>query len=72
MISHGVTPHHPRSHLFTLRIWFEGTDRSEQEMRIQVHHVLGGETRYIVDCASLMGFLQAKISEVEDLMSGEG
>lgn len=36
---------HPRTHLFTVRLWVEPLG-DEQGERMQVRHVLSGETRY--------------------------
>jgi hypothetical protein len=35
-----------RSQLFTLRIWYELLEEDQYEVRMQVKHILSGETRY--------------------------
>ena len=55
-------PRHPRSHLFMLRLWVEtfgnGDDEGEDEVRMQVQHVLIGERRYFRQWACLIQYLQ--------------
>jgi hypothetical protein len=50
-----------RSRLFTVRIWREQMARNVQEVRIQVRHVLSGETRYFSAWPPLIDFLLAKL-----------
>lgn len=58
-------PHqlHPKSHLFTVRVWVEAFSDGEEEVRMQVKHVLSGETRYFRDWALLVTYLLAKLQE---------
>lgn len=61
------TPH-PRSHLFTVRLWLEpfGDDGDDQaEARMVVQHVLSGERRYFRDWVQLSAYLQEKLVELQ-------
>lgn len=51
------------SHLFTLRVWYETLDAEQREVRIQVRHVLSGETRYFRDWDACATYLLGKIDE---------
>jgi chemotaxis methyl-accepting protein methylase len=57
---------HPRSHLFTLRVWAEAMDGGRAEWRGKVQHVTSGETRYFRDWASLVAFLEEILPELGD------
>jgi hypothetical protein len=52
---------HPRTQLFTVRLWLEPYGDNQQEMRMQVQHVLSGETRYFQDWPMLVTYLLAKL-----------
>ncbi len=56
-------PDHPRSHsqLYTLRIWYEQLDAHDREVRVQVRHVLTGETRYFQGWALLTDYLDGML-----------
>lgn len=54
---------HLRSHLFTVRLWVEEFDDDQAEVRVQVKHVLSGETRYFRDWSLLMTYLLTKLRE---------
>jgi hypothetical protein len=49
------------SHLFTVRAWWEETDEHQREVRMQVRHVLTGETRYFRDAQALLAYFTAKL-----------
>jgi hypothetical protein len=49
------------SELFTMRIWLERTDLAHREVRLQVRHVLTGETRYFRDWPSLAAYVTGKL-----------
>ena len=51
------------SHLFTLRVWYETLDAEQREVRVQVRHVLSGETRYFRDWVACEAYLTGKIDE---------
>jgi hypothetical protein len=51
--------HYSTSSLFTVRIWKEASG----EVRIQVTHVLSGDTRYFRDWAEMLAFLQAAVQQ---------
>jgi hypothetical protein len=57
--------HHPPTHLFTVRLWLEAWGEGQGELRMQVKHVLSGETRYFRDWGLLSTYLQTKMQEVE-------
>jgi hypothetical protein len=54
---------YPRSHLFTVRLWVEEFGDGQGEVRMQVKHVLSGETRYFRAWPALVTYLAAKIKE---------
>lgn len=56
---------HPRSHLFTLRVWPEALGGGRAEWRGKVQHVTSGETRYFRDWPSLVAFLQEMLPELD-------
>jgi hypothetical protein len=56
---------HPRSHLFTVRIWSEAVGE-EIEWRGKVQHVTSGETRYFRDWSALVAFLRETLTALED------
>ena len=49
------------SHLFTVRTWWEDNGEQQREMRMQVRHVLTGETRYFRDAQTLLAYFAAKL-----------
>jgi hypothetical protein len=51
----------PRSSLFTVRLWVEDLGAGEREVRMQVKHVLSGETHYFRQWTDLVAFLRTKI-----------
>lgn len=54
-----------RSQSFTLRIWCEQVETGQREVRMQVRHILSGETRYFREWAMLEGYVMGKLEEVE-------
>lgn len=56
----GSSPY-PPSHLFLLRLWVERPGKPMGEIRIQVRHILSGETRYFRDLLEVATYLQARI-----------
>ena len=54
------------SHLFTLRVWYEALDAEQREVRVQVRHVLSGETRYFRDWVACEAYLTGKIDETPE------
>ncbi len=54
---------HPQSQLFTLRLWVERLGQEPTEVRIQVRHVLSGETRYFHEWPLVVAYLLAKVQE---------
>lgn len=63
---------HPRTHLFLVRLWVEPFANDQCEVRMQVKHVLNGETRYFRTWPDVVEFLLAKLQglEVEHKRSG--
>jgi len=49
------------SQLFTLRVWWEETEEQQVEVRMQVRHVLTGETRYFRNEAGLLAYITGKV-----------
>ena len=49
------------SQLYTLRVWHEAANGDEREMRMQVKHVLTGETRYFREWAVLIAYVEEKL-----------
>lgn len=50
-----------RSQLFTVRVWVEEADADHCEVRMQVRHVLSGETRYFSAWPPLIVYLLSKL-----------
>lgn len=65
-------PWRPSSHLFTVRLWVEALGSGQREMRYKVQHVLSGETRYFRDGSVLLGYLTAKVRQLEEEDKGGG
>ncbi|MFN8493473.1 MAG: hypothetical protein U0350_38090 [Caldilineaceae bacterium] len=63
---------HPPTHLFTVRLWMEEFGHGEGEVRIQVKHVLSGETHYFREWEPLITYLLVKMEEVENDASSKG
>jgi len=57
---------HPRTHLFTLRIWREGAGAAESELRMQVQHVKSGETHFFRAWEPLAAYLHDKVGRLDD------
>jgi hypothetical protein len=58
---------HPRSHLFTVRVWQEKVSRDQTEWRGKVHLVTDGTVRYFPGWEALTPLLLALLSELETL-----
>ncbi len=56
-----VTRH--RSSLFTIRLWQENVGSGTEEVRMQVRHVLSGETHCFREWARLIEYLEYKLQE---------
>jgi hypothetical protein len=63
---------HPRSYLFTVRLWVELFGENQHEVRMQVKHVLSGETRYFRTWPAVVAFLLAKIQTLAAESREEG
>jgi hypothetical protein len=61
-------PLHPRSHLFTVRLWLEPLGDGQSERRGKVQHVPGGEAQYFRDWPALQASLEKMLQKLE----GEG
>jgi hypothetical protein len=64
--------HHPRTHLFTVRLWVEPLGDDQGEVRMQVQHVLSRETRYFRAWSDVVAFLLAKMQALADENRREG
>ena len=62
---------HPRTHLFTVRLWIEPLGDDRREVRMQVRHVLSGETRYFRAWSEAVAFLLAKIEALDAASHGK-
>jgi hypothetical protein len=56
---------HPRSYLFTVRVWREELGDGAEEVRMQVRHVLSGETRHFRAWAEMAAYMQAKMQALD-------
>lgn len=61
MNTNALPEYQPRSALFTVRLWVEDLGAGQHEVRMQVKHVLSGETRYFRQWAEVELFLLAKL-----------
>ena len=59
-----------RSQLFTVRVWYEQLDAEHREVRMQVRHVLSGETRYFSAWPLLIDHLLSKLDEAPAPQAG--
>ena len=50
-----------QSHLFTIRLWYEQLDPEQREVRMQVRHVLSGETRFLRDWTAVTAYMMSKL-----------
>jgi hypothetical protein len=56
---------HPRSHLFTVRLWAEETGNGQTEWRGRVQHVTSGEACYFRDWPTLIAHLLQMLPQAE-------
>jgi hypothetical protein len=56
---------HPRSHLFTVRVWKEETGTDQTEWRGKVQLLTSGDVRYFREWAALAPLLLTMLSEQE-------
>jgi hypothetical protein len=61
----------PQSFLFTVRLWRETLGAEPGEVRMQVRHVLSGETRYFRDWAQLVEYLEGKLPATKQTGQGK-
>jgi hypothetical protein len=61
MESPDLSTQHTHSSLFTVRVWREALSESPGEVRMQVRHVLSGETRHFRAWAQLAEYLEGKL-----------
>ena len=54
---------HPRSHLFTVRVWEEETGAGQTEWRGKVQLLTNGEVQYFREWAALVPLLLAMLAE---------
>jgi len=55
------------SSLFTIRLWEEERSEGASELRMQVRHVLSGETRYFRNWVQLAKYLEQKLHETSQV-----
>ena len=55
--------HHPRSHLFTIKVWEEEVGTAQAEWRGKIQLFTNGEVRYFRDWATLTPLLLQMLSE---------
>lgn len=58
---------HPRSHLFTVRVWQEEVGHDQTEWRGKVHLITNGNVRYFRGWEGLVLLLLTMLSELETL-----
>ena len=63
--------HHSPSQFFTLRIWLESLGNGQSETRLQVRHVLTGETRYFREWAALIAYVTERLAIESENRSGD-
>ncbi len=56
---------HPRSHLFTVRLWAEEIGEDQMEWRGRVQHVTNGEAHYFRDWPTLIIHLLQMLPQAE-------
>lgn len=65
-------PHlHPRSHLFTVRVWDEEIGAGQTELRGKVQLLTTGEGRYFRKWAQLVPLLLTMLSELDPTLETE-
>jgi hypothetical protein len=62
----------PRTHLFLVRLWVEPLVDNQGEVRMQVRHVLSGETRYFRTWSDLVAFLLTRLPASDEEGREEG
>jgi hypothetical protein len=55
----------PKTHLFAVRLWVEAFNDGKGELRMQVKHVMSGETRYFRDWSTLAIYLDEFVQRLE-------
>jgi hypothetical protein len=63
---------HAHSSLFTVRVWREALGERPGEVRMQVRHVLSGETRYFRAWAQVTEYLEGKLSAAPTALAKGG
>jgi hypothetical protein len=67
MTVHDRDPVHVPSHLFTVRLWVEVVSDGQNEVRMQVKHVLSGEMHHFREWSAVMAFMLAKLHDSESI-----
>lgn len=57
---------HPPTTLFTIRVWHETLGAESGTMRMEVKHVLSGETRYFQEWGQVMAYVEGKLTKKND------
>jgi hypothetical protein len=61
---------HPRSHLFTVRLWAEEIGAGQTEWRGRVQHVTSGEAHYFRDWPTLIAYLLKMLPQTKTQPEG--
>lgn len=61
---------HPRSHLFTVRLWAEDIGDDQREWRGRVQYVPNGEAYYFRDWPTLVVYLLKMLHQAESQSKG--
>ena len=65
MSTNDLNPVEAQSQLFTVRLWQEELGNDLAEVRVEVRHVLSGETHYFRDWELMIAYLHSKLSEAK-------
>jgi hypothetical protein len=62
----------PNSSLFTVRLWMAEVGAGEREVRMQVRHILSGETRSFRTWSDFVAFVLTKLPALDEEGGEEG
>ena len=55
-----------------MRLWLEELGHDQRDIRMQVQHVLSGETCYFREWSKLVAYVECKVQEVTEEASRKG
>jgi len=58
------------SQLFTIRVWYDEQSPGVRELRVQLKHVLTGDTHYFRDWSAILTYVETKFDS-SDLLPQE-